>query len=121
MLERLARGIAAAHGMDVVVEREILYPPTINDVAEAAFVEQVTDAVFPGRFAELPAPLGAGEDFSKILQRIPGCYVFVSAVSEGVDAESAPFNHSPRAFYDDSYLTDCSLLLASLAVARLCP
>jgi len=121
VLERLARGIAAAHGMDVVVEREILYPPTINDVAEAAFVEQVTDAVFPGRFAELPAPLGAGEDFSKILQRIPGCYVFVSAVPEGVDAESAPFNHSPRAFYDDSYLTDCSLLLASLAVARLCP
>lgn len=118
-LQRLASGICAAHGMTAEFDIERLYPVTVNDPQEMEFVRSVVDQEFPDRYQEMDSPVSAAEDFSKILERIPGAYVFVSAVPEDVDASTAAFNHSPKAFYSDDYLADCAHLLASLAAARL--
>lgn len=111
--------IAAAHDMTCDVEITELYPPTVNDADEFEFVAGALGEAFPDRWALMADPVTPAEDFSKILNEIPGDYVFVSAVAPGQDAEDLPFNHSPQARYDDSVLGDCSIVLAELAARRL--
>lgn len=118
-LSRLFEGIAAAHGTTCEVEERKLYPVTVNQAEETEYLADITEKAFPGRWTELEQPVGASEDFSKILERIPGAYAFVAAVDPEKDFETAAFNHSPFATYDDSVLTDCSRLLVDLALGRL--
>jgi amidohydrolase len=44
------------------------------------------------------------EDFSYFANEVPGFYFFVGATPKGVDASSAPSNHSPQFFLDESAL-----------------
>lgn len=118
-LSRLFEGIASAHGTTCELEVRKLYPVTTNPDDEAAYLADVMNESFPGRWVELPQPVGAAEDFSKILEHIPGAFVFVSAVDPSKDPETAAFNHSPHATYDDSVLGDCSRMLVELALKRL--
>jgi hippurate hydrolase len=66
----------------------------------------------------MPFPQAGAEDFSRVLQEVPGCYLFLGACTTG-DPETAPNNHSPRATFDDSVLSDGVLLHAQLAVRAL--
>lgn len=118
-LHRLFEGIAAAHGAEVQVSTVELYPVTANASEEVEFAAAAVEEFFPGRWAQMEHPVSAAEDFSKILQRIPGTFLFVSAVPEGVDAETAPQNHSAFAVYDDAAVTDAARVLAELALRRL--
>lgn len=120
-IERLFRGVAATFGMDCDVDIQRMYPVTANPAEEIDFARTVSEDVLPGRWEDLEHPVGAAEDFSRILQRIPGAFLFVSAVAEGVDeaeAATGPTNHSPRASFDDAVLVDCATLLAELAYRR---
>ena len=117
----LCQAVAQAHGATCEVELVELYPVTENDPQEVAYVQRHVEEVFPGRWHEMEHPVGAAEDFSKILQRIPGAFVFVSAIPEGEDHTTAAMNHSPNAIYDSARLVDCSTLLATLALGRLTP
>jgi hippurate hydrolase len=116
---RLCEGIAAAHGLRVEARYEREYPATINDAAEHEFAANTVREVFgPERFTDLTYPLTGSEDFSQVLERVPGAYVFLGACA-GDDPDSAPYNHSPLAVFDDSVLADGAALLAELAVRRL--
>ena len=55
--------------------------------------------------AAMPYPQAGAEDFSRVLEEVPGCYLFLGACT-GDDPETAPNNHSPRATFDDSVLAD---------------
>jgi len=115
----LCEGIAAAHGLTAEVTFEEEFPVTVNDENEYDFVAAtVTDLFGPERFQRMRDPLSGSEDFSRVLQRVPGAYLFLGA-STVVDFESAPTNHSPLASYDDSVLPDAAALLAELAVRRM--
>jgi hippurate hydrolase len=63
-------------------------------------------------------PEAGAEDFSRVLQEIPGCYLMLGATPGG-DYLNAPSNHSPRASFDDSVLPLGALLHAELAVRAL--
>jgi hippurate hydrolase len=116
---RLCEHIAAAHGLRVEVSYDAEYPVTVNDPAEYEFAAATAREVFgEERFTELANPLTGAEDFSRVLERVPGAYVFLGACRTD-DPESAPTNHSPRAAFDDSVLPDAAALLAELAVRRL--
>ena len=117
---RLLRGIAAAHGVEVAVDFVDQYPPTVNDVDETAFAEQTVVAMFGhGRHAPLAAPFVGSEDFSRVLDLVPGSFIALGAVPAGMDAATAPFNHSPHARFDDAVLPDGAALYAELALRRL--
>ena len=58
------------------------------------------------------------EDFSFVLQKVPGTFVFLGATPEGIDPD-AETNHSPRVVFDDGLLGDQAAALAHLAFARL--
>ena len=116
---RLCEGIAAAHGLTAEVEFVPEYPVTVNDVAEHDFLaDTVREAFGEERFEPLADPITGSEDFSRVLDRVPGAFVFLGADTTG-DPESAPGNHSPLAAFDDSVLADGAALLAELAVRRL--
>jgi hippurate hydrolase len=116
---RLCEHIAAAHGLRVEVRYEQEYPATVNNATEHEFAAATVRDVFgPDRFEDLADPMTGSEDFSRVLDRVPGAYVFLGACM-GDDPSAAPSNHSPRAAFDDTVLADGAALLAELAVRRL--
>jgi hypothetical protein len=72
-----------------------------------------------GRFVAAPDPLVLAEDFSFVLEQVPGGFVMLGACPPGVDSASAPYNHSPEAVFDDGVLADGTAIYAGLALRRL--
>jgi amidohydrolase len=117
---RLIEGIARAHALDVDVRYVEEYPVTVNDAAEAAFATGViTDAFGPGRGEVADFPITGAEDFSFVLEQVPGAFVFLGACPPGRDPETAPTNHSAIAEFDDAALAEGTALYAELALRRL--
>lgn len=117
---RLLAGIAAAHGVEVVVDYRPGYPPTVNDPDETLFAEGVITGLFGAdRHQRLAKPMTASEDFSRVLEAVPGAYVFLGAAAPGADPATAAYNHSAFATFDDGVLTDGAALHTTLAAKRL--
>ena len=117
---RLVHDIAAAHGLTATAEFEGAYPVTVNDQREARFAaDVVADLLGENRFLRQPNPMPGAEDFSYILDRVPGAFVMLGACPPPVDPATAPFNHSAFAVFDDTVLADGAALFAELAVRRL--
>ena len=118
--EQVVRGIAAAHGVEVNVEARELFPLTVNDTVRVAGVAEVVAERFGAdRYLELPHPLTGSEDFSHVLDAVPGAMVFLGATAAGADPATAPYNHSPLASFDDAVLSDGATLYAELALTHL--
>jgi len=117
---RVAQQVAAAHGLTATAEFRDGYPVTINDAAELAFAEQtVADLLGDGRYITAPDPLTGSEDFSYVLEQVPGAFLMLGACPAGADPFAAPFNHSAEAVFDDAVLPDGAALYAELALQRL--
>lgn len=117
---RLCEDIAAAHGLRAEVRYESEYPVTVNDAEHHEFVaDTVRDLFGDDGFEPMPHPDPGAEDFSRVLARVPGAYVFLGACRPSADPDTAPTNHSPLATFDDAVLPDGAALLAELAVRRL--
>ncbi|MBS1906713.1 MAG: amidohydrolase [Actinobacteria bacterium] len=117
---RLAQNIAAAHGQTAEVAFEVLYPVTLNDAAstEEALV-WLGEALGPGRAGTLPNPGMGSEDFSYVLNEVPGTFFMLGTTPPDVDLATAEFNHSPRVLFDDAVLGDQAAALATLAWRKL--
>jgi hippurate hydrolase len=116
---KVAEDIATAHGLSAEVRFVREYPATVNDADEAAFVAATVKDLFGAeRYAEMPNPVMGSEDFSRVLEAVPGSYMFYGATIMD-DPNAAASNHSPRAAFDDSVLPDGAALLAELAVRRM--
>ncbi len=117
---RLVADIAAAHGLTAEVDYEEGYPVTVNDAGEAAFAAGAAAEVFGAeRALRAEYPIAGAEDFSFVLEQVPGAFVFLGACPPGRDPETAPSNHSAEAMFDDSVLADGTALYAELAWRRL--
>jgi hippurate hydrolase len=101
-VRRVAEGIAAAHGAEASVEITRGYPVTVNDTAFAEFVlATARELVGPERVRALAHPVMGSEDFSYVLQRVPG-----AMANLGTRPESGPVfpNHSNRMLVNESAL-----------------
>ncbi|HTE71892.1 MAG TPA: M20 family metallopeptidase [Actinomycetes bacterium] len=117
-IERLARGIADAHGLEVEVDYRPGYPVTVNDETEYdRSVTAVHDLFGADRYTLMTEPELGSEDMSFVLDRVPGAYLNISACAHA-DHDAAPDNHSPRAAFDDSVLPDAAAWLAEMALRR---
>ncbi|MET0838704.1 MAG: M20 family metallopeptidase [Marmoricola sp.] len=116
---RLLEGIAAAHGLRAEIAWTPGYPVTVNDETEYAFArDTIVDLFGEGRYVEEPFADPGTEDFSYVLERVPGAYLSISACAAD-DPATAADNHSARAVFDDSVLPDCAAFLAEVARRRL--
>jgi len=117
---RLVRDISAAHGLSARAEWTAGYPVTVNDPGETAFAQQTVTGLFgAGSFTPALNPLTGAEDFSFVLEQVPGAFIMLGACPAGSDPATAPFNHSADAVFDDGVLADGAALYAELALLRL--
>jgi len=120
LVPRLVRDIAGAHGLTADAEYAAEYPVTVNDADEAAFaMRTIADAFGPGRGVTAKNPITGAEDFSFVLDEVPGAFVMLGACPPGRDPEAAPTNHSAVAVFDDAALPQGTALYAELALRRL--
>jgi hippurate hydrolase len=120
LVPRLIGDIARGHGLTAEAIYAAEYPVTVNDSAEAAFAAETIAAVFgPERGEAAQFPLTGAEDFSFVLEQVPGAFVMLGACPPGNDPLTAPTNHSAHAVFDDAALADGTALYAELALRRL--
>jgi amidohydrolase len=119
-VRRVAEGIAAAHDATADVDLEPGYPVTINDPAFTAFVTDTARAlVGPDRVVELKAPIMGAEDFSYVLQQVPGAMAFLGARPAGQDPATAPQNHSNLVVFDEAAMATGVALYVAVAIRHL--
>jgi amidohydrolase len=83
-IHRVAANIAAAHLCEADIRINRGYPVTINDAGFVDFARGVaTDLVGADNYLSMPAPFMGAEDFSYVLQRMPGCMMFLGVMPEG--------------------------------------
>lgn len=120
-LPALAQGIAAAHGCTVEADFSKQYPVTINDAARTAETSLLLTEVFGAdRVPAFDNPLMGSEDFSMVLDEVPGTFVMLGARPDDV-GEDGPSNHSSVVRFDDAVLADEAAALAHLATSHLVP
>ncbi len=118
-VQRVAEGVAAAHGLTATVTVGEGYPATVNDDREYAVgVQAVVDLFGADRYSVRDNPEMGSEDMSLVMNQVPGAYFFISACP-AEDYAHAPDNHSPRAHFDDSVIPDAAAWLAEVALRRL--
>jgi amidohydrolase len=117
-VRRVAAGVAAAHDVRADVTITEGYPVTVNDADAAAEAREVTRELL-GEQAWIPmsAPIMGAEDFSYVLERIPGAMVFLG-VRPGDGGVVAPC-HSNRMILNEDGMAAGIALHAAFALRTL--
>jgi hippurate hydrolase len=116
---RLCKSIAEGYGLKAEVEVVEQYPVTVNNDAHAQFLGRVAAELFGNEgYMDMPNPIAGAEDYSRVLEEVPGSYAFLGA-SVDQDFTKSEVNHSPRAMFDDAVLYRGTALLSELAVRSL--
>jgi len=119
-VERVATHVAGAHEMTVEFVHDEGYPVTVNDAGVAAQVLETAAGLLGDRATSLMrAPLMGAEDFSYVLERVPGALAFLGACPPGLEPESAPGNHSNLVVFDEEPLPAGVALYAQMALEAL--
>jgi amidohydrolase len=116
-IRRTAEGVATAHGAAIDVEIEAGYPVTVNDPEVCEVVRSLAEEL-TGKDAvvELSAPIMGAEDFSYVLERVPGMMAFLGARPAGEDPDTAPQNHSNLVVFEESPMALGVALHAAVAL-----
>jgi hippurate hydrolase len=118
-LGRVVAGIAAAHGMTAELRIKLGFPVTVNDVAAADWTRAVSSRLLgEDKVVEMASPVMGAEDFSYVLESVPGAMVFLGTCPEGTAFTSAAPNHSNRMILDESAMATGIALHAAVALAR---
>ena len=109
-LRALCESIAAGFGAQATVIYERVYPATVNTLPEAQFASDVAASlVGESRVIRNMAPSMGGEDFSFMLQVVPGAYMRL-----GQGSPNGCYLHNSRYDFNDDVLPLGSALYASL-------
>ena len=115
-VEELARGIAAAHGCVAEVEMTEGYPVTVNDDTMAGYIRDVATGVAgAGLVRTLPTPVMGAEDFSYVLNEVPGAMAFLGTMPRDHSGFVAP-NHSNRMVLDEAAMATGVAVYAAAAL-----
>ena len=116
----LAHGIAAAHGCAATVRLDVQFPVTVNDPQETTRARSTLIDVFgEHRVGWMPDPMMASDDFSYVLEEVPGVMLAFTASPAALDQSEPQWNHSARVLFDDALIIDHARALAALAISRL--
>ncbi|MDP9463023.1 MAG: M20 family metallopeptidase [Actinomycetota bacterium] len=121
-IRRVAEGIAAAHDAEVTVRLEDGYPVTVNDKSQADTVLELAGGlVGADKIIRLPNPIMGAEDFSYVLEQVPGAMVFLGGTPSDRDLATAAPNHSNRVMFDEEAMVTGTALYAAMALNHLRP
>lgn len=120
LITQVANGVASAHGMTATVEIELGYPVTVNDDAFAGFASDVATSILgENKVKQLPHPVMSAEDFSYVLNRVPGSMMFLGATPAGQNPSTAAPNHSTRVMFDEDAMAVGVSLYSAMALRHL--
>ena len=115
-MQRLAEGTAAAYGATVEVDFRVRFAPTVNNADEAEFAARIcTELVGPENVDRNPPLIMASEDFSFMLEQVPGCYL---NIGNGVEDGGCEV-HNPAYDFNDRALPLGAAFYARLIETRL--
>jgi amidohydrolase len=116
-IRRVASGIAAAHGATAEVEVIAGYPVTTNDPAFSDLVRSTAvELLGEARVDPAIQPVMGAEDFSYVLQQIPGAMAYVGGRPADEDPATAPANHSNRVIFDEAAMAVGAATYAAVAL-----
>jgi amidohydrolase len=117
-LRRTAEHVARSMGATAGVDFRLNFAPTVNDPREADFAAAVcAELVGEANVVRDPPLIMASEDFSFMLERVPGCYLNVGS-GEGEDACEV---HNPAYDFNDEALPLGASFFARAVERRLAP
>jgi amidohydrolase len=110
-IERIARGVCAAHGARCTLHYEMGYPSVQNDARLANLVADVLrSAPDVTTVLELPAPRMGAEDFAYFAQAVPACMLRLGV--------AAPGERDPAMLHAADFRIDERALRTGVAVFR---
>ena len=115
-MKRVAASTAEAFGAKAEVDFRALFAPTVNNPAEAEFAARIcTELVGEANVDRNPALIMASEDFSYMLERVPGCYINIGngSVEGGCEV------HNPAYDFNDAALPLGAAFFGRLVETRL--
>lgn len=116
LIERVASGVAQAHGIAAEVTVTEGFPVTLCDPRAVALGAATTADLFgAGVWHELARPIMGAEDFSYVLEKVPGAMFFLGVAADGADWRCCEGIHSTRMILDETALPRGAALLAGIA------
>jgi len=110
--EKIVHSIAEGMGCQVEIDLQLLTPATINQSDSAIRVQAIARRLFPEGELDTANYITMGsEDFSYVLEKIPGCFFFIGSANsnKGLDAG----HHHPRFDFDEVALPHGAALMAA--------
>jgi len=116
LMEQLVLGICAAHGMEGRFAINRGFPVTICDTRAVDLGKRVVADLFGAeRFHPLSHPIMGAEDFSYVLEKVPGAMFFLGVAHQGADWKQCCGIHSTRMVVDEAAMPLGTALLAGCA------
>ena len=107
-LRRVAEGVAAGFGARAALDYRLIFAPTINDAEQAeALAAAAEDLVGAGHVSRSNEPGMGSEDFSFMMERVPGAYIHLG---NGEGAQP----HNPRYDFNDAAIPFGAALYARI-------
>ncbi|MDO9711215.1 M20 aminoacylase family protein [Paracraurococcus lichenis] len=95
-LARMAQGVAAGFGATAALDWRLIFAPTVNDAEQTeAYVAAAAELVGETRVARDKPPGMGSEDFSFMMEKVPGAYIQLG------NGEGASL-HNPRYQFNDA-------------------
>jgi len=117
-MQRVAESTAAAFGARAELDFRELFAPTVNHPQEAAYAAMICAALVGADRVEHDPPLiMASEDFSFMLERVPGCFLNID--NGGADGSCEV--HNPADDFNDEALPRGAAFFTRLVERRLQP
>jgi hippurate hydrolase len=115
-MARIAEGVAAGFGAAAKTDFRTIFPPLVNNPAEAEFAAAVcSELVGADKVRRDPPLIMASEDFSYMLAEVPGCYINIG----NGDGEGACEVHNPSYDFNDAALGYGAAFFVRLVEKRL--
>ncbi|MFZ9677645.1 MAG: M20 aminoacylase family protein [Quisquiliibacterium sp.] len=97
-MKRIAQGTAQAMGAKAEVDFRVNFAPTVNDPEQAEFAASIcNELVGADKVDRNPPLIMASEDFSFMLEQVPGCYINIG----NGDGDGACEVHNPAYDFND--------------------
>ncbi|XUU61474.1 M20 metallopeptidase family protein [Erythrobacter sp. HA6-11] len=117
LIEETAKQTAAAYGLEAECEITMGFPVTICDPRAVTLGSAVAKELGgEGAWLELPDPIMGAEDFSYVLEKVPGAMFFLGVACEGEDWTQCCAIHSPRMHVDENALPRGTAMLSGCAL-----
>jgi amidohydrolase len=113
-MKRIAEGVAAGFGATAQVNFRLIFAPLVNDPALSGFyADTAAELVGEANVNRDKPPAMGSEDFSFMLERVPGAYMVIGNGTKGGQL------HNPHYNYNDEATPFGAALLARLVERKL--